>query len=62
MTFETHDLGHSQRYLVLSLFYLCSQTKFQDAPSADGESVAGGVTVATASDKVVVKVSIHRQT
>uniref|UniRef100_F1LPH1 Calpastatin n=2 Tax=Rattus norvegicus TaxID=10116 RepID=F1LPH1_RAT len=32
-----------------------SKTKFQDAPSADGESVAGGVTVATASDKVVVK-------
>ena len=59
---ETHDLGHSQRYLVLSLFYLCSQTKFQDVPSAGGESVAGGGTVATALDKVVGKVSIHIQT
>lgn len=36
-----------------------SETKFQDAPSADGESVAGGVTVATASDKVVVKSGVN---
>ena len=55
---ETHDLGHSQRYLV----YLWSQSYFEDVPSAGGESVAGGGTVATALDKVVGKVSIHIQT
>ncbi|XP_076783111.1 calpastatin isoform X2 [Arvicanthis niloticus] len=32
-----------------------SKTKFQDVPSAGGKSVAGSVTVATASDKVVGK-------
>lgn len=32
-----------------------SKTKIKDVPSAGGESVAGGVTVATASDKAVVK-------
>ncbi|XP_006517122.1 calpastatin isoform X3 [Mus musculus] len=32
-----------------------SKTKFQDVPSAGGESVAGGGTVATALDKVVGK-------
>ncbi|XP_028641818.1 calpastatin-like [Grammomys surdaster] len=32
-----------------------SKTKFQDGPSAGGKSVAGGVTLATASDKVVGK-------